>query len=135
LSLCYLFLKENMKRQRRGNLRRDWKQVEDFIDNRSDYWFKRSYRVSRQSFNQILSRVAPSIEAKNKEMAIRSSGSFVSPKVLLAATLRFLAGASCIDLVDIYKLPETSPHTYIWRTIDGLHSQINNISLPKSRDE
>ena len=55
-------------------------------------------------------------------MALHSSGDWLKAEILLAATLRYLAGASYIDIVDIYNLPKRGALTII--IIDGHRSCI-----------
>ena len=49
-------------------------------------------------------------------MAVRSSGNSVKAKIFLDTPLQYVAGASHIDLVDLYELLQ-SPHQYFWRTL------------------
>ena len=68
-------------------------------------------------------------------MAILSSGSPLAVELLLVGTLRYIAGASYLDIVDFYKFPETSGHEYFWRTLTSIDNQINNIKLPQNADD
>lgn len=54
----------------------------------------------------------------------KSSGPSLNPEILLAATLRYLAGGSYIDIVDLYRFPPTCAHKYFWRTIDAIDNPI-----------
>jgi hypothetical protein len=67
-------------------------------------------------------------------MAIRSSGSPLSAEILLAATLRYLAGGSYIDISDLYQLP-MRPQPYFWKTIQAIDQVLDNIQLPKTSRE
>jgi hypothetical protein len=49
--------------------------------------------------------IKPKLETSRPDMAQRSSHGALSAKVLLLATLRFLAGGNYIDIVDLYLLP------------------------------
>ena len=46
-------------------------------------------------------------------MAVRSSGNLVKAKIFLDTPLQYVAGASHIDLVDLYEVLQ-SPHQYFW---------------------
>jgi hypothetical protein len=65
-------------------------------------------------------------------MARISSGSHLEAEVLLAATLRYLAGGSYIDIVDLYLLPHKCAHLYFWRTLRARDEVINNIRITET---
>ena len=94
------------QRFRMRNIVRDRQKAITFIRNKDDKWFYKSYRLSRYLFYKLLGLINPILETKNKRMAIISSGDYVKGESLLAATLRFLAGGSYIDLIDLYDLYE-----------------------------
>ena len=52
-------------------------------------------------FYDLLDLIQPNLEAKRKDMATRSSDDWIRAEILLASTLRYLAGGSFIDLVDL----------------------------------
>lgn len=60
--------------------------------------FKRMFRVDRATFGEIMERITPFIQAKNLRKACNSSGAPILLKTRLAVTLRWLAGASYLDL-------------------------------------
>ena len=103
----------------------------NMIRDKRDHWFQRSYRLERIDFYDVVKKIRPIVEAKDRDMAIRSSGGIIDAEVLLAASLRFLAGASYIDLVDRYALPETCSHLYVWNCLEALDKVLPPIELPK----
>jgi hypothetical protein len=110
---CSLVLKlfqqklARQSRDRSANINRDYSHPLRVIREKNDDWLKRSYRLSRKLFYYVLKEISPHLLTKNPEMTQRSSGGPLSPEVLLAATLRFLAGGNYIDIVDLYQLPPT----------------------------
>lgn len=102
---------------------------------KDDLFFKDSYRMSRENFYSLLELISPHLVAENTQKAINSSGSPVDPEILLAATLRFLAGASYRDLIDLYELPKKCAHLYFWRTLNAIDQALNNINLPTTEQE
>ncbi len=122
-------------RYRSSNIRRNRKHALQVIREKDDVWFKKSYRLSKPVFYNVLEKIKGSIETLNIEMALRSSGSPINAEILLAATLRYLAGGSYIDIVDLYDLPHTCPHRYFWRTLHAIDQAIDNIKLPQNSDE
>ena len=67
-------------------------------------------------------------------MAVRSSGNSVKAKIFLDTPLQYVAGASHIDLVDLYELPQ-SPHQYFWRTLKAINEVLEEIRLPETSEE
>jgi hypothetical protein len=107
----------------------------EVIRSKDDSWFEKSYRLPRRIFYYLLDMIRPKLETKNKEMAIISSGSPLEPEVLLAATLRYLAGGSYVDIVDLYLLPYQGAHRYFWKTMKAIDEVIDNIRIPKTPNE
>lgn len=60
--------------------------------------FKRMFRVDRCTFDEVLGRIAPHMRCRNEAKAENSSGAPIVLKTRLAVTLRWLAGASYLDL-------------------------------------
>ena len=52
-------------------------------------------------------------------------------ETLFAATLRYLAGASYIDLVDLYHIPKTDCHA----SLTAIDKILQNLYLPQSEEE
>ena len=57
--------------------------------------FKRRFKLNRPQFDELVEKIKPMVEvdARGKDMAERSSGSFVPSSLQLATTLRWLACA------------------------------------------
>lgn len=121
--MAYIYLKIR-KKERLRNIIRDRDHPLHLIREKSDIWFHKSYRLPRNLFYDILVLIAPKLECSNHEMARKSSGPSLNPEILLAATLRYLAGGSYIDIVDLYRFPPTCAHQYFWRTIDAIDNPI-----------
>lgn len=131
----YLSLKlRKLKRNRFRNQIRERSSVLSMIHQKSDAWFEKSYHLPRLLFYNLLELINPILESKNKQLAWNSSGSPLVGEILLAATLRYLAGASYIDLVDLYKLPEKC-HVYFWRTLEAIDQVLDNIKIPSTPGE
>ena len=60
--------------------------------------FKRMFRMDRETFSEVVEKIKPFMRAKNLAKACNSSGAPVVLKTRLAVTLRWLAGASYLDL-------------------------------------
>ena len=127
------FIQPSVPHLRRPNAHRDRPGALEFIRSWDDTMFQRQMRVERGDFGDILEAIAPLIE-KNEEMARRSSGSAISPEILLAMTLRLLAGANYLDLI-WYQVSVDHVWEYVTPVLVAIHNTINNVTLPSTEAE
>ena len=120
---------------REANKIRNRAVVVDMMRSKSDSWFYKSYRMNRSNFYDLLRTISPLVMCHTPEMAVRSSGYPLDPEILLASSLRWLGSASYIDLVDLYKLPETCAHMMVFRTYEAIDKGLDNIKLPSTEEE
>jgi hypothetical protein len=66
-----------------------------------DLLFQRTFRLSCGAFEKLLGKVSFYLR-RQEEFAVRSSRSAISPRTRLIATLRCLAGDSCLDICLAY---------------------------------
>lgn len=99
----------------------------------NDEMFKRQFRLSRRAFNNLLSTIAPFMQV-NETQAINSSGSAISPELLLLISLRILAGASYLDMI-WYKVSVSHVMQYVLRVCIVINTHINNINFPSTNNE
>lgn len=97
------------------------------IEQRDDREFRKMFRMDRENFEVFFSMLANYLADSDEKMAVRSSGSFVSKRSKVLCCLRFLAGASYLDLATIFgvshvTLFSTDPHKgMIWPVIDAIN--------------
>ena len=94
--------------------------------------FNRQFRLCREDFFYVLSKISVDLK-KDVRKAKNSSGSEISPKLMLMITLRILAGASYLDMIH-YRVHVDSVATIVWDTVKSIHRRIDNIRLV-SNDE
>jgi hypothetical protein len=85
--------------------------------------FKRMFRVDRKTFLEVLDNISPFMVAKNATKARNNSGSPISLMSRLAVTLRWLAGASYLDLCFSFGVaPSTFYHHngVLWPTLSEI---------------
>jgi hypothetical protein len=85
--------------------------------------FTRMFRVDRETFEEILQTVAPHIIHRDEQKATNSSGTPIPIKTWLAVTLRWLAGASHLDLCFAWGIAHStffSERGVLWPTIEAL---------------
>ena len=84
--------------------------------------FKRRFKLNRPLFDDLVEKIKPIVEVgkRGKEMAKRSSGSFVPAALQLAATLRWLAGAHHACQEDNYNLGRSTFFSSVWKVIYAL---------------
>jgi hypothetical protein len=84
--------------------------------------FQRRFKLNRPQFDDLVEKIKPIVEVgkRGKEMAKRSSGSFVPAALQLAATLRWLAGAHHACQEDNYSLGSTTFFVSVWKCVYAL---------------
>jgi hypothetical protein len=101
------------------------------------------FRITRLGFYKLLSRVRLELKHKNVNQAIRSSGSPISVTTKLAATLRWLAGGSYLDICGLFGLDFNNffhENYILWETIKALDRclyltfSLDPVSLKKTSD-
>lgn len=107
------------------------------IFERTDPEFKRMFRMSRLSFERLYDMVHQYIPDTDVTMARRSSGSTISKRSKLLCCLRFLAGASYLDLIAFFNCSQAAIFSTdidkgcIWPVIDAINACIQlQIGLP-----
>ena len=77
--------------------------------NHLDPWmFQRMFRVVRLTFDEVVGKIAPFMKDRCEKKAQNSSGSVISIQTRLAVTLRWLVGASYLDLCFSWKISTSS---------------------------
>jgi hypothetical protein len=96
------------------------------MDELSDSEFTRMFRMSRISFYKLLDLITSKISVDTQK-AINSSGSAICAKARLAATIRWLAGGSYLDICLCYGLDPSNffnRNYVLWKTMHALDSEI-----------
>jgi len=94
--------------------------------------FKKMFRLDRTTFDEVTDRIRPHMRQRNKIKAINSSGAPISLKTRLAVSLRWLAGASYLDLCFAWGLAiSTFFHSdgVLWPTLEAIDAAFD-IGLP-----
>jgi len=83
--------------------------------------FKRYYRLSKNTFQILLARIRPYL-VKNEAMASLRGG-VITPEIMLACTLRWLAGGSYLDIVLVHGISVTGFRACVKRVIVAINSE------------
>ena len=84
--------------------------------------------MTRSVFDELVVKIAPFIPVKDETKAIHSSYSPITPKTMLAVTLRWMAGGSYLDFCLLYGVAfgtfyhETGP---LWTTMRAIDAAIS----------
>jgi len=119
---------DSTKKSRAANKRRqrlDWFKHVGSIDERL---FTRAYRLSPATFDELLNKIRPALE-KNETQAQRSSSSRIEPETRLAATLRYLAGGSYLDICFTHGIAIPSFYDCVWQVM-GEINRVETIKFP-----
>ncbi len=85
--------------------------------------FKKMFCLDRSSFDELLEIITPYLIHRNEAKAKNSSGSCITPKTWLAVTLRWLVGASNLDLCFTWGVAHStffSDRRVLWPTIEAI---------------
>ena len=123
---------------RGGNRHRSRGHLEADLDNNlTDAEFTRMFRLNRQCFNDLLAKITVVMPERNEAKAIASSGSAITNKIKLAITLRWLAGASYLDLMWGFKVSSSSIFNedgILWPTLEAIN-KVEPLKFPTNVEE
>lgn len=98
------------------------------MDRLHPVFFKRMFRMDRSTFDELLEIITPHLVHRDEVKARNSSGSHIPPKIRLAVTLRWLAGASHLDLCFAWGIAHStffSDRGILWPTIEAIDDSFN----------
>ena len=95
----------------------DW---DDHVFGLSPRMFQRAYRLSIDAFHELHEKIAPDLSRRDP----RGREGGVDTRVQLAMCLRFLAGASYIDLYMLYHVATSDIYRCLWRTVDAINAHL-----------
>ena len=101
----------------------------DEVDSLSDIEFSKMFRISREGLQELYILIEPRMANYNEHMAKVSSGSSITKKTKLYAALRYLAGASYLDICFEFGISKTSFYSDLWLTLQAIDLTFN-ITLP-----
>lgn len=100
----------------------------------SENEFARSFRLSRNEFSLLLSRLIPLLDYDRRQ-AQRSSGSVVTSEIRLACTLRLFAGGSVHDQMMLFGLARATVYDVFHSTVDTILAKLSMPGLPIHDDD
>ena len=112
--------------KRRGNRRRDRGYAQVEVDELSDSNFITMFRMNRENFERLLRLISPILHESDEAMAMLSSGSTITKRTKLYATLRWLAGGSYLDICFAWGISYTSFFTtdpakgVVWPVVEAI---------------
>ena len=110
-------------RPRREGNRLTFQEVSSWF---SDDEFRVSFRMRRESFVELVSKLLPDL-VRCTEMGKRSTDGVVEPQVRVGAALRLLAGANVVDLMLLFHIGQTT----IYRSLQEVVTAVgNHLKLP-----
>jgi hypothetical protein len=142
MAVVLTLLLATMKRKRfvvtgrAANKRRRREGIVEELFQLDDATFLRMMRMPKNIFKSLAVRITPHLRCHwtphSRRMAKVGNGSEVSPELILAATIRWLAGGSVWDVGFMFKLSAQGTfHDYKWRVIDALNDVLkDNVNFP-----
>ena len=102
----------------------------------TDKEFCRRYKVTKAQFAQISSDLRLLVGRSAKDPAARrSSGSGVTTDLCLSMTLRYLAGGSYLDIIDMHKVGRSTFYKAVWCTVRAINETYSLPGLPLSNPD
>lgn len=140
-----------LRKVRRSNVFRNRQMILDEIKQLPSYYFKSMFRMDRNTFDILLTKVKPHLIESNPDIAKRSvknnHGEIVPIETKLLATLRYLAGGSHWDISFMFKIGfgtffANSAYGVVWPMLKAIDNafkiglDVNNIDqLQKQAEE
>lgn len=118
------------------NRHRDREYALEEVNNLTENEFSKIFRLSRVGFSELLSLIEPFMHDADEVMAKRSSGTAISKRTKLYATLRYLAGGSYLDICFAWGLAKSTFYStcpekgVLWPTLEALDQALPTIGLP-----
>ena len=100
-------------------------------------YFKRSYRLHRDDFMDLLSKIRPRVEYSNPFGTHHCDDDcgHIDPLIQLAATLRLLAGGSYLDICFGYHISTGTIYKVFWRVLKAIDAVVDNINFDYDSEE
>lgn len=122
----------------RGGLRGRLQPVRwaDHVENLNDREFHMAYRMPIHVFEQLVVLLRPRLVCHLTEQNARNSSgrAAIEAEIMVAMTLRWLAGSPVIDLRLIYHVAVQTCRRILWVVVDAINASIT-FSFPKTRTE
>jgi len=118
-----------------GNRHRNRGYALNEVDCLSEADFRKMFRMTREGFEELLTLVSPHLHQPNQRMASVSSGSHITQRTKLFVTLRYLAGASYLDLIFAWGISKAAFFSsdpvkgVLWPTMEAI-DHVLHIGLP-----
>eukprot|EP00733_Pompholyxophrys_punicea_P002043 Pompholyxophrys_punicea_v1_NODE_1333_length_782_cov_6.723521.p1 type:complete len:163 gc:universal NODE_1333_length_782_cov_6.723521:97-585(+) len=116
VSECVSAINQAESTGRCGNQTRRRLVWDEYIQTFSNFEFRRTYRLSKATFGELLRLIRPSLEP-NPDMArlANSESREVSPELQLSAALRYFSGGSYLDIIRIHGIHVSTFYDIVWR--------------------
>ena len=82
------------------------------------YYFRRSYRMSKEKFHRLANKLRSHIRVGKKR---KGPNGFISPALRLSAALRYFAGGSPYDILLSHGLSHSSLFVSVWAVVDAVN--------------
>jgi hypothetical protein len=94
-----------------------------------DVEFHREFRMSRGSFDRLLSKLGPSLQSERSQ-GIRSCGGSIEPAFRLDIAFRIPAGASYVDIMRSFRLAMSSVYSLFQEKVLAIGAEMQLAGIP-----
>jgi hypothetical protein len=85
--------------------------------------------MSKDSFGELCELLRPDISSSARGLNGNAESGLVAPELKLSMTLRYLAGGSYLDIVDMHGVHRSSFYGHVWSVVDAINKHLS-LSLP-----
>jgi len=114
------------------NIRRERRDMEEYIANMDDKAFRRRYRMNKEAFWRFLEIIEdkmPSTGEKRKRGSTPNGN--ITKAARLSMAIRYFSGGDPMDIADLHGVCENEVGNSVWAVVDAIHASPElNIKFP-----
>jgi DDE superfamily endonuclease len=99
----------------------------------SDAKFTRLYRLSKQDFSSLVAKLHPTLARSHTRP--EGSSTFVPVPIMVAMTLRYLAGGQILDIAWPYGIADSTTYQVVDETLAAINYHLDNIIFRVTEEE
>jgi hypothetical protein len=115
--------------QRRRSRRRGLARFMSVTRGLHDVEFHRAFRMSRGSFDRLLSKFGPALK-RDYRQGRRSCGGSIEPSCRIAIAIRILAGASHVDVMLAFRSAKSTVYAVFKETVLTIGATMQLVGIP-----
>ena len=111
--------RKRIKRSTSNKIARERRSIDDVYQLLGEYFFRRSYRMTFESFNILVAKITPMMAQRKWKYA--SVNGPIQIALRVACLIRYLAGGSPYDVALIFGISISEVYESVWEVIDAVN--------------